>query len=364
VKVLLISKEWHPKEQTGLGISSKLHLDILIKNGFLVKTVSKNPKNGTNFCLNFSNFLHFLIKFFSLRKKANKIIKEFEPDLIIIESLQTWISELFLTLKYKNNTKIILISHGISIFPYKLKIKYFIRFMIYLFYLPFLFFLLKKVELFYSLNWTNKCNRHLDEKLFKLINDKKKIIKYFNTSRFEGQSNNKINKKRIIISNFGYVGEIKNQKDFLKIAEEFKDTNIIFRVIFQSCDDNYLKSCKNFCKIKKLHNVEFMDGNNVDIHEKFNESYLTVNTSITEVFPLSIVESISIGVPFVSYDTGNTSSIKGGLIAKDFFELKRHVKFLCYNNFFYNKLKIQGVQYYQDNLNNLRLQNIFKNFNL
>ena len=364
MKILLVSKEWYPYDPTGLGISSKLHLDILKKNSFLVKTVSKNFKHKTDFCLEFSNFFQFLLNFFVLKKKANKIINEFEPDLIIIESLQTWISELFLILKYKNKTKIILVSHGISIFPYRFKIRYFLRFIIYLFYLPFLFFLIKKIDLFYSLNWTNKCDRHLDEKIFKLLKSKNKIVKFFNTSRFESEKNIQINKKKIIISNFGYVGKIKNQKDFLKIAEEFRNTDIIFRVIFQNYDHNYLKFCRNYCKIRKLNNVEFIDGNNVNIYEKIRESYLTVNTSITEVFPLSIVESISLGTPYVSYDTGNTSSIKGGLIAKDISELKQSIKVLCSNNFFYNQLRKNGIKYYNENLNNLSLQKIFNNFDI
>ena len=339
MKILLISKEWYPNNSTGLGISSKLHLDILKKNGFLVKTVSKNIKYKTDFCLEFSNFFKFLLNFFFLKNKADKIVSEFKPDLIIIESLQTWISELFLTLKYKKKTKIILVSHGVSIFPYKLKIRYLLRFIIYLFYIPLLFFFMKKIDLLYSLNWTDKCDRHFEEKIFKLFNKKNKIIKFFNTSRFEIDKNIQISKKKKIISHFGYIGEIKNQKDFLKIAEEFQNTDITFRIIFQSYDYKYLKFCNNYCKAKKLNNIEFINGNNINISQKIKESYLTINTSITEVFPLSIVESISLGIPFVSYNTGNTSSIKGGLIVKDISELKQNIKLLCSNNFFYNQLK-------------------------
>ena len=66
----------------------------------------------------------------------------------------------------------ILISHGISIYPYKISTKYIFRFLVYLFYLPFLFILLNKVDLFFSLNWTNKSNRHLDEKNFQIIKKK------------------------------------------------------------------------------------------------------------------------------------------------------------------------------------------------
>ena len=68
------------------------------------------------------------------------------------------------------------------------------------------------------------------------------------------------------------------------------------------------------------------------------------------------------GVPFVSYDKGNISWMKGGLIAKDYLELERLVKLLINNSFFYDKISIQAKTFYTKNLSNALLEEQMKDF--
>ena len=359
MRILLVSKEMYPDDSTGLAIAAKSHYDILKKKGYTIKVVSRNKKKNTDFNLNIKNLLHFIFNFISFKKKAREIINNYNPDLIIVESLQTLISELFLVSNHKKK-KMILISHGISIYPYKITTKYIFRFLVYLFYLPFLFILLNKVDLFFSLNWTNKSNRHLDEKIFKLLK-KNKIVNYFNTSRFEKKGSFKDKSANKILSCFGYIGEIKNQKNFLHIAEHFKKENIMFKIIYQNSDYNYFNKCKKICKKRNLNNVQFIDGKSIDIEMLIKESYLIVNTSITEVFPLTLVEGISLNIPFVSYDKGNISFLKGGLIAQNNSEMINNIELLINNEFFYERISKEGADFYLNNLSNDLLE---KKFNL
>ena len=62
------------------------------------------------------------------------------------------------------------------------------------------------------------------------------------------------------------------------------------------------------------------------------ESYLIVNTSITEV-SMTLVEGISLNIPFVSYDKGNISFFKGGLIAQNNSEMINNIELLINNEF-------------------------------
>jgi glycosyltransferase involved in cell wall biosynthesis len=362
MKILLVSKEWFPTNCTGLGIASKMHEKILRMNGNEVRTVSTNLNCQTDYFINIYNFGHAILNYFIFNRKIKNIIDTFKPDLIILESLQTVISEFFLLIKYRKNIKIILFSHGISILPYKFNFKFLLRFLIYLFYLPVMYFFLKRVDIFYSLNWTNRSNRHLDEKIYKISNKYGLIKKYFNTSRFEVPESliKKQAKKKKIVSCFGYIGDIKNQKEALKIANKFILSDVTFKFIFQSYDKKYFNSCKNYCKNKNLHNVQFIESKEVDIKKEIEDSYLILNTSITEVFPLSIVEAISLGVPFISYDTGNISYIKGGLISKNIFEMERNIKLLLNNDFFYKKISTIGRDFYHKNLSNVLLEDKFK----
>ena len=351
-KVLLVSKEWFPDDKTGLGIASSIHHKIFFKNNYNVKRVSIKNKKNLDYNLYFSNFFDFLSKFFLLRKKAKKIINIFQPDYVIIESLQTCISELFLLLSYKNETKLVLISHGISILPYKYNLKYIIRFLIYLFYIPVLFLLMKKVDIFFSLNHTDNSNRHIDEKIYKFLG-KRKIKRYFNTSRYENEILNNRDNKRLkkIITCMGYLGDIKNQKEFIKIAEKLNNLNLEFHIVYQNHNEKYLNICKNYCQKKNLNNVYFINGNKEDVKDILINSHLLINTSITEVFPLTIVESINLGTPFISYDTGNISYIKGGLIVENQIEMLNIIKTLTENDFFYEKFRALGREFYNQKLN-------------
>ncbi len=362
MKILLVSKEWFPTYCTGLGIASRMHEKILKMNGNEVRTVSANLNCQTDYFINFYNFGYAILNYFIFSRKIKNIIDTYKPDIIILESLQTVISELFLSVKYRKNMKIILFSHGVSILPYKFNFKFLLRFLIYLFYLPVMYFFLKRVDIFYSLNWTNRSNRHLDEKIYKISNKNSIIKKYFNTSRFEEPDSlvkKHLNKKKII-SCFGYIGDIKNQKEALKIAEKFILSEVTFKFIFQSYNKKYLNYCEDYCKNKKLYNVQFIKSKEVDIKKEIRDSYLILNTSITEVFPLSLVEAISLGVPFVSYDKGNISYIKGGLISKNISEMEYNIKLLLNNDFFYKKISAIGRDFYQKNLSNILLEEKFK----
>jgi hypothetical protein len=360
MRILLVSKEWSPQDQTGLGVASTMHYDILKKIGFEVKTVSKKFNSKTNYCINFSNFVNVIVNYRHYKKKIKNIIDNYNPDIVIVESLQTIISELFLSFKYSKKVKIVLFSHGISIYPYKWNLKYIFRSVVYLPYLFLVCILMKKINTFYSLNWTNTSNRHFDEKIYKIFNKNFLIKKYFNSSRFENSNlltNPKINKNKIITC-FGYMGDIKNQKDILKIAEKFISKDVIFRFVYQNFNKKYLHFCQNFCKSKNLTNVEFVDGGKVDIKKKIEESYLLINTSITEVFPLSLVESINLGVPFIAYNTGNISYMQGGLVVKNISELELNIRLLLNNEFFYKKLSDLGKKFYNEHLSNSMLKDI------
>ena len=149
----------------------------------------------------------------------------------------------------------------------------------------------------------------------------------------------------------GYLGDIKNQKEFIKIAEKLNNLNLEFHIVYQNHNEKYLNICKNYCQKKNLNNVYFINGNKEDVKDILINSHLLINTSITEVFPLTIVESINLGTPFISYDTGNISYIKGGLIVENQIEMLNIIKTLTENDFFYEKFRALGREFYNQKLN-------------
>ena len=95
--------------------------------------------------------------------------------------------------------------------------------------------------------------------------------------------------------------------------------------------------------VKKKSNVQFIDGKNIDIEMLIKELHLIVNTSITEVFPLTLVEGgLAQIFIYVSYDKGNISFLKGGLIAQNNSEMINNIELLINNEFFYERISKEG----------------------
>jgi len=356
-KLLLVSKEWSPKDKSGLGFCSTAHEQIFKNIGFHVFTASSN-NNDKNYNLKIKNFVNFLFNFLYFFKKSNLIIKECKPDFVVVESFQTIISEIFIYLAKKNNIKVVIISHGISIFPYNKKIKYILRTIIWILYLPFLFFFLKSCDAFLSLDPNSNNSRHLDTKLFKIINNKL-IIKYNNSSRFE-----KLKKDFTIISHsqrktilcIGYINHIKNQEDLIKLAESICDLDIDIKLLYNSFDKNYFNKLKNYIFIKNLRNVYLINEKDTDIFSEIVNCWFLINVSITEVSPLSLIEGNSLSKFFLSYNVGSLDKFKGSIVHYTLEQVIFNIKSLYNNNFFSKKLEREALNDYNDNYSEQNLQ--------
>ena len=359
-KLLLVSKEWSPKNKTGLGFCSSLHEIIFKDVGFQVATVSLNNLDK-NFNLQLEGFIHFLFKPIFFLKKSESIIKDYKPDFIAVESLQTVISEIFIYLAKKNNIKSIIISHGISILPYNNKIKYIVRSIIWTFYLPFLIFFIRACDIFLSLDPDSNNSRHLDVQLFKKKRNKL-IIKYNNSSRFEKVKKDFVvsESKRKIILCVGYINHIKNQEDLIKLAEKICDLDIDIKILFNNFNRAYFNKLKKIINSKNIQNIYFINENDTDIFKEMINSWLLVNVSITEVSPLSLIEGNSLSKIFFSYNVGNLDKFKGGIVHYSLKQLIFNIRSLYANKFFLQKLEDAALKDYKVNYSENNIKDSFK----
>jgi len=359
-KLLLVSKEWSPKNKTGLGFCSSLHEIIFKDVGFEVITVSSNNLDK-NFNLQLEGFIHFLFNPITFLKKSESIINNYKPDLIAVESLQTVISEIFIYLAKKNNIKSIIISHGISIFPYNNKIKYIARSIIWIFYLPFLFFFIRACDIFLSLDPDSNNSRHLDVQLFKK-NKNKLIIKYNNTSRFDKLKKDfdvsKAKKKTILC--VGYINHIKNQEDLIKLAENIYDLDVDIKILYNNFNKTYFDRLKKIINSKNIQNIYFINENDTDIFYEMINCWLLVNVSITEVSPLSLIEGNSLSKFFFSYNVGSLDKFKGGIVHYSLKQLIFNIRSLYTNNFFLPKLEDLALKDYKVNYSEKNIKDSFQ----
>jgi glycosyltransferase involved in cell wall biosynthesis len=357
-KVLLVSKEWSPYSATGLGFATSLHESILKELNFTIITVSSNDSSkNVNFKL--KGLLNFLLSPFCFISKAEFIIKKYKPNIIIVESFQTIISEIFLYVANKNSIKSIVISHGVSIFPYSKKIKYYLRFLLWLIYLPILSYLIKKCDFFFSLDLNSKNDRHFDTFLFK--NENKTLIKYNNFSRFENYKKMIFeSKSKKIVLCLGYINHIKNQIDLLEIAKKTSDLDIEIRIVYQYCDKNYLNTLRKKIDSCGIKNISIIHESKTDIFKEISQSWLLINTSITEVSPLSLIEGNSLSKMFLSYDVGSLDKFRGSIINKNKNQIIFNMRSLYNNSFFINKFESVALEDYKKNYSIEALKNSFK----
>jgi len=346
-KILLVSKEWSPHCATGLGFSSSLHESILKELNYTIVTVSSND-SSKNINFKLKGLLNFFLRPFYFIRKAEFIIKEHKPNIIIVESFQTIISEIFLYVSNKNSIKSIVISHGVSIFPYSKKIKYYFRFFLWLIYLPILSYLIKKCDFFFSLDLNSTNHRHFDTFLFKSEN--KTLIKYNNFSRFENYKKeifDSKNKKKVLC--LGYINHIKNQIDLLEIAKKTSDLDIEIRIVYKDYNKNYLKTLRKKIDTSGIKNISIIHEGKTDIFREICQSWLLINTSITEVSPLSLIEGNSLSKMFLSYDVGSLDKFRGSIINKNKNQIIFNMRSLYNNGFFIDKFQSIALEDYKKN---------------
>jgi glycine betaine/proline transport system permease protein len=165
-------------------------------------------KSKTNYEIEAVTRIDLIFGYIKTNAYIKNILKKENPEIVIIESLQNVLSEILINISSKMKIKNILISHGISIAPYKFKIKYILRSIIWIPYLLILFFLLKKVDILLTLDSNPNSLRHLDTIFYKKFYNKKTLYEYNNFSRLENNqfSAQKFKKKTKSILLIGYLG--------------------------------------------------------------------------------------------------------------------------------------------------------------
>lgn len=361
-KILLISKEWAPLNKTGLGYASSEHAKIFAENGNKVVTVGIQ-NTELDHKIQIKNIFNFLINYNFFLKKIDSILENEKPDFVVIETLQTLISELFILRAKKKKFKVILISHGISIFPYQKEIKYFLRSLIWMPYIFLLNHIISKIDFFFSLDKNKNYSRNYDTFVAKKY--KKEILTYNNFSRFENTEttfDNELNKKKIILC-LGYINHIKNQISLVDVAKEIKDLNIEIRIVYNNYDKKYLKKLKKKINSNNLTNIKFIQESDTNIGFEISNSWLLINLSVTEMSPLSLIEGLSLKKPFIALDNGGIYKFKGGIINYSIKQIIFNIRSSYFNNFFISKLNKISLNDYNESFSKKNCKKSFLKIN-
>jgi glycosyltransferase involved in cell wall biosynthesis len=321
MRILMVSRSWPADERSGVSLAAHKHAKMLIDAGHELHimgshaAIEQETLNAKKYYIpsDGSGALYAPAKVD--KQLLSRTISNIQPDLIILEAWQTALTESVIDIAYDQHIPSLMISHGMSIHPYTHSLRHWIR---YLAWLPYRWLCLparmKKLSAMTALDlhvqsprfYDRDCAQNLNTPVFELTNSpalKALPIK----SRFE-------RKDQILV--VGYFSEVKNQLRALTILNELPRS--ISMMLVGKKEGMYYQRCLVYVKKHHLETrVGFCEDHEIDLAKEFCESTLVLQTSITEVLPITLLEAMVTGTPFVATTVGAVSALQGGIHADE-----------------------------------------------
>lgn len=350
--ILLVS--WtHPiKDSNGVSNAANLHLRFLREMGHKVIVICpKNFKSNLDelnsdvvYISAKGNGSLFRNNYFD-KNSATEILESYKPHLVLCESWQNSITENFINICYKYKVPCVVISHGISLHPFSFNIINLLRSFQWLLYWLQFKKLISKISALTVLSFNFDSNRLYDLKIAKEIN--LKIFKLTNTAYNLSTSYLPFFSRKKTILIVGYFTDIKNQLLALNFASH-PSLNIYQFIFIGEKSGTYFNKCIKFAESLKLKNVKFLNDKECSISNELSECTLLLSTSITEVLPLVILESIASGTPFLAPNVGLIPEIKGGLVYKNDLDFIEKIHTIMSNPVVWSEKSIEGLNYFNE----------------
>lgn len=352
----MVCQAWPSFEHSGLAFCAGEHCTILSKLGYEIYIASSNPrvleavgkmpiKDALYTPLDEFNFL--TLRKDINQKKVKEVIDAVLPDFIIVEAWQTAIGDAFIKFASKSKIKVAMISHGISLHPFSWRPRDLVRSLSWLPYRWLVFpNLIKKLTILSALDLNSSSTRFFDRDLAKSFGIP--VVLLVNTPAHYVRSVLSLHERKRQVIIIGYFSDVKNQLDALEAALLLRNNNIEFKFIGEK-DGAYYHSCIKFVSQYGINNCIFMDDNECDIASEIATSFCMLVTSITEVLPLTILEAMACGTPFVATPRGVIPFLEGGLIGNSPIEQATLIRNLLLDNELWQKLSNSGQQSQEKN---------------
>lgn len=275
-----------------------------------------------------------------------KTARSLQPKYVIIEGQHFWGYHIIPKLK-KENLKIALISHGSADTRFRLSSTWLPKFIAYHFYD--VFFGTRILKL---LDAAAVLSAHRDNGRFKDITTFERVglsPVILGNGTIDHQNNfavsQAVNFPRFIAAVIGEMSENKNQLAALKILKKAPQITEI-RFYYQT-ENQYSREVKSKAIKDNIFNAVHITGlDRTQIIESLHDVNLIICLSKTEAQPLSIIDGLSLGIPFLSTPVGCIPSLSGGITAK-LNEMPRHIQFLAENRNELTKLSNEALSFFR-----------------
>jgi glycosyltransferase involved in cell wall biosynthesis len=243
------------------------------------------------------------------------ILVKCSPRLVIVEGWQTALSSATIKVANALNIPILMISHGISIHPFNYTFKGLLR---ALAWVPFrvLTFprLLSRIDVLTALDMDASSARFFDRDYALRVG--KPVYPLVNSPvNYKTNVNSRLARKQQVLV-IGYFSPIKNQLSAIDVANKLPD-KYQFKFIGRKCGSYYRRCRQRVFDLKLTRRIQFLEDSECDLAYEIGASLAVFAPSITEVLPLTLLESMASGTPYVASPVGAVPALKGGVLARN-----------------------------------------------
>lgn len=320
MRITLISRSWPSHEHSGVSLAALNHARLLIEGGHEVSIIGALdslegidlpvvnrayvPARGSG-----SIYSPAQIN----RDALKKTIADNHPDVVIIEAWQTAITDAAIEIADELKIPVLMISHGISLHPFNSSITQWLRALAWapyrLFKLP---LLVKKLRAITTLDEWSSSHRFYDRDLAKNLDIPVVSLKNFPAHTIGPYL--PIHERHSKILVVGYFSPIKNQLAAINLLDKLP--NDIDCVFIGKREGAYFEKCKKRVSELSLNNrVTFLQDDECDLAQQISQAMLVFAPSMTEALPMTLIEAMACGTPFVASSVGAVSSFAGGILA-------------------------------------------------
>lgn len=352
VRITLISRSWPPDERSGVSLSAYGHARILLEQGHEVSIIGSTGDVGA-ITLPVSSKTHIRATGSGAlysptwvdKRLLEAVLKKNAPDLVVLEAWQTAVTDCAIEVAHAMHIPILMISHGISIWPYQKSVMQLMR---SLAWLPYRFFklprLMKKLSAITALDVKSNSNRFVDRNLAMKLGIPVSVLRNFPAHHAEIENARANRKLQILV--VGYFSAVKNQLDAIYVLSCLPDN--VDCCFIGDRQGKYFDACQKLVRKLKLEKrVRFLQDNECEIAQKMSESLVVFAPSITEVLPLTLIESMASGTPFVATPVGAVEGFYGGILASNMNDQVKAIQLLIDDPSVWENYSVAGKRQYQ-----------------
>ena len=323
MRITVVSRSWPSNEHSGVTMVAAEHVRILADAGDNVTIIGSHPAVLQE-TLPVSQCFYVPVRRFGGRYAPARVdrghladaLRQSRPDVVVLEAWQTPLTDAAVETASSLGMPTLMVSHGVAVHAFTSRLTDVLRTLRWApyyrnFTLP---RLLSRLSVLTALDMTAISPRFYDRDLARRLGVP--VVPLANAPANWSADYQSHDQRKPQILVIGYYSPVKNQLRVLEIAARLPaELQFLF---VGSRQGTYFAQCKwRASELGLGGRVIFREDHECNLAEEVARSLVVLMPSLTEVLPLTLLEAMASGTPFVATPVGAVPSLRGGLLAGD-----------------------------------------------